>query len=198
MAVIFYFRQVYSSLSFVIPVITFTLVYNIPKFLELVTVTRNVSDTGNNNNFENCVETIFYGTNSSNSYTEKERISRMFPNQRMNDSLSNKTSLSKEKLFLIGEELSKQILEQCCNCTNSNFIHRQGTMKCESSAISRLISALIKFLSNNSWQKEEFVSFHAVLHVRWNMRIILIPRQVKIKTNSLTFYFKHKSQSLEN
>ena len=171
MAVIFYFRQVYSSLSFVIPVITFTLVYNIPKFLELVTVTRNVSDTVNNNNLENCVETIFYGANSSNNYTEKERFSRMFLNQRMNDSLSNKTSLSREKLFLIGEQLSKQILEQCCNCTNFNFIHIHGTMKCDPSAISRLISVLINFLSN-SWKKEEFASLHAVLHVRWNMRII--------------------------
>ena len=32
-----HYRQVYSSLSFVVPVILFTLVYNIPKFFELST-----------------------------------------------------------------------------------------------------------------------------------------------------------------
>jgi hypothetical protein len=124
-----------------------------------------VSDTGNNNNFENCVETIFYEANSSYHYTEKEEVEEMFSSRRMNESLLVKMSTSREKLFEIGEELSKQILEECCNCTNSNFIHENGSMKCESSAISRLISKLIKLLGN-SWQKEEFGSVRAVLNVR--------------------------------
>jgi len=165
-------------MSFAIPVITFTLVYNIPKFLELVTVTK-VSDTVNNNNFDNCVETIFYGANSSYINNEKESIAKMFSNEKINESLTVKTSLPKEKFFVIGEEISKQILEKCCECTNSNIIQENGSMKCESSAISRLISRLINFL-NNSRQTDDSASLHSVLNVRWNMRIILFPYSIKI------------------
>ena len=168
---LFCFRQVYSSVSFIIPVITFTLVYNIPKFFELVTVTT-VSDTGINNSLKNCVETTFYRVNESPIYKDNETMGKILLSKSTNYNMSLTKSQPRETIFSIGEEFSKEILTECCNCTNNILANETGKMKCDLSAISGLISRLIDFVGH-SQPNNNFGSIHTVLNVNQNMHIFL-------------------------
>ena len=147
-------RQVYSSLSFVIPVIFFTLVYNIPKFFELSTEAKKL-ETNNNTDLNTCLRDVVYRTNSFFEVSEhEEKLIKNSPPHPALGVFVSKPYFSAEEVFLITEDLSKHILQNCCDCTDKVFLKATDGLQCSLEEITSFISRLTTHLSNFNGKKK--------------------------------------------
>ena len=173
-----YYRRVYSSLSFITPVIIFTLVYNIPKFFELEVVTR-YPDRLVNNTFSNCAKDLINSIQSRaalymESFFEKNG-SDFTSTKHQLWSTAQAASLqndSNRKIFFSVEQLYNKVLEECCNCTsrsvNTSRTHSKRStynIKCNKLSICEMfITQLITFLQNfdetNHTEFDDLVRVH--------------------------------------
>ena len=188
---IFYSRKVYTSLSFIIPVIVFTLAYNIPKFFELTTTTKMVSEENLGNNFETCVNKIFHSGNNSTPYFFRDSSNvRGLSNQLISDYFASNKSLTKEEIFLVADQSLECILETCCNCTNNKFLNSSDSAMCSTYKITGIILNLIEFLSNSEG-RSDLQSFTAVFIVRWNMQMISFIPNDNVRIIQKIYHFIH-------
>ena len=159
-----HYRQVYSSLSFVVPVILFTLVYNIPKFFELSTEVKKLK-TNNNTELESCMRDALFKTNSFFEVSQDETISNILPDIPAIGSMVSKSYFSHEEVFLVAEGLSTNILQNCCNCSDRIFLKGTDGLECSIEEILTFISRLTTYLSNFNGTKEPNIPLW-VLNVR--------------------------------
>ena len=164
-----YFRKVYTSLSFVIPVIVFTLAYNIPKFFELTTTTKTVSGDVLGNKFEECITNVFNNGTNLNTYVSRDKTSiyELSNHSSTNDFTFN-ISTSKQDIFFVAQQSTKMILESCCNCTKKKFLDSSDNTDCNAYKISDFILNLVEYLSDPEG-RHNLQTFQTVLNVRWNM-----------------------------
>ena len=164
-----YFRKVYTSLSFVIPVIVFTLAYNIPKFFELTTTTKTVSGDVLGTKFEECITRVFNNDTNLNSYVSRDKtsINELSNHSSTNDFTFN-ISTSKEDIFFVAQQSTKMILESCCNCTKKKFLDSSDNADCNAYKITSFILNLVEYLSDPEG-RHNLQTFQTVLNVRWNM-----------------------------
>ena len=184
----------YSSLSFITPVIIFTVVYNIPKFFELSVVTT-YPNRLTNNTFSRCARKIFDDAElKSSSITTSPTLSNFFDNDEKvlvtNSSnsespifLTSTPSSSDKKVYFSVEQIYHKYLKECCNCSRNDkgddtFVNKNGENsgnKNTTSSISEcdvaslcdvFISQLIEFLSNNIAGKNVTSSSILDLYVR--------------------------------
>ena len=159
-------------MSFIIPVIVFTLAYNVPKFFELTTKTRMVSEQVAEDKFGECVANIFHNTsNLTYILRNKSRFHGLSNQMYTNDFVSN-SSMTRDEIFFVAEQSTKRILESCCNCTSRHFLDSSENTECNAYKISELILNLVEFLSDPEG-RDNLESFQAVLNVRWNMQMTL-------------------------
>ena len=155
----------YSSLSFITPVIIFTLVYNIPKFFELSVVFIN-ADQSTNSSVERCVRKVFKETELNDYYYSLSSLSpkeffengeRIFANittTKKNISSSTSTSFassSNKKVSFSVEEIYNEVLENCCNKTTHAIFenNKANNLTCNADYVCDIfISQLIEFSSN--------------------------------------------------
>ena len=170
-------RHVYSSLSFITPVIIFTVAYNIPKFFELSVVTT-YPNRLMNNSFSRCARKIFDEAElKSSSIAPSPTMTNIFDDREnvlvTNDSTMDSTiflatapSSSQKKIYFSVEQIYHKYLKECCNCTRNdkgddtylNENEENSENKNITSSISEcdvaslcdvFISNLIEFLSSN-------------------------------------------------
>ena len=164
-----YFRKVYTSLSFVVPVIVFTLAYNIPKFFELTTTTKTVSEDVLGNKFEECITNVFHNNTNQNTYVSRNKESlHELSNHPMANDFTFNISTSKDDIFFVAQQSTKMILESCCNCTKKKFLDSSNNADCNAYKISDFILNLVEYLSDPEG-RHDLQTFQTVLNVRWNM-----------------------------
>ena len=144
-----YFRQVYSSLSFVIPVIIFTLVYNIPKFFEL-TVVNNSQESLRNYTFAQCAQKVINVANSTSAPFDNDKSERIISNGTITKNLAKNESFLQEKTFIAVENIYSKVLEECCNCTKNNYYHNANNGLCDTATINDFISQLVEFYGSTT------------------------------------------------
>lgn len=153
-------------MSFITPVIAFTLVYNIPKFFELEVKVTNYIDHTNNSSLESCVRNVFgaaelndYNQQFSSFSNESSKLSEeIFANitttmQRNSSSTNNTSSFysSNKKANFSVEQLYSEVLANCCSCTINviNENRNSNNSTCNTDYICDIfIAQLIEFSAN--------------------------------------------------
>ena len=168
----FYFhRRVYSSLSFITPVIIFTIVYNIPKFLELSVVTTYPIMTMNTS-FSACAKKIFDDAELKSSSITPSQTMTHFLEDDTSTLVTNGSTIfptftsSNKKIYFSVEQIYHKYLKECCNCSrhdegddtyiteNEDYKVNVNTTRnnggCDIASICDVfISQLIEFLTSN-------------------------------------------------
>ena len=161
-------------MSFVIPVIVFTLAYNIPKFFELTTTTKTVSGDILGNKFDECITNLFNNGTNLNTYVSRDKTSIFeHANHSSTNDFTFNISTLKEDIFFVAQQSTKMILESCCNCTKKKFLDSSDNADCNASKISGFILNLVEYLGDPEG-RHDLQTFKTVLNVRWNMQMTLI------------------------
>ena len=107
-----------------------------------------------NNSFEHCVQTVLNRENSSFTVFENKRREQFLSNSTISEGLSISKSHSQEDIYLVVEEISIEVVQQCCNCSEGSIYDATDSMNCNEVTINELISRLMTYLGSSGEQNK--------------------------------------------